>query len=68
MAVRAAYQSLVHLVVEWLRELGLHIGVAGIAKLRLRSLEQESRALGALDIVAPNEIRKLLVGGAAHVF
>ena len=50
--ITAVHQTLVHLMVERLRESGLDVSVAGIAKLRLRNLEKVVLASGFMNAMA----------------
>ena len=68
MAVSAAHQPLIDLVVKRLRKRRFDIGMAGVAELRLRSLEKIGRGLGAVNIVAPDKTLGNLVRGLARSF
>jgi len=56
--IAIAQQPLIDLVMEWLRERRLHLGVAGVAELRLRDFEQIGFALKGVWAVTV---------GAAHL-
>ena len=50
--VAAFDEAFVHLMVERLRKCGLHVGVAGIAELRLRNLEKVGLASEFMNTMA----------------
>lgn len=50
-AITAAHQTLIHLVVERLRKSGLHVCVAGVTELRLGDLEKAGLASGLMNTV-----------------
>lgn len=51
-AIAASHQPFIHFVMERLRKSGLHVGVAGIAELRLRKLEKVVVASRFMNAVA----------------